>query len=261
MEKVLSNPLKDALKRGKPQYGCWLNSTTPMMAEIAATCGYDWLLYDGEHGPNDTQSLFHQLQAADGYKSHAVCRIPENHDATFKLVLDMGFKTIMVPLVDNKAKAEAAVRAMTYPPVGVRGVGALVGRATRWNSVPDYARKVQDTLCLVAQIETVEAVSNLDEIASVPGVDVMFIGPADLATSMGFYGDFNRPEVLEAIESTIKRIVKLGKVAGAFTMGGLSRQCLDWGALFVSVASDLLVYKQGLSDRLAQFNPEAKVEY
>lgn len=261
MEKVLSNPLKEALKSGKPQYGCWLNSTTPMMAEIAATCGYDWMLYDGEHGPNDTQSLFYQLQATAAYPSHAVCRVPENHDATIKLVLDMGFKTIMVPLVDDKAKAEAAVRAITYPPVGVRGVGALVGRATRWNSVPGYAQKVQDSLCLVAQVETVEAVKNLDEIASVPGIDVMFIGPADLATSMGFYGDFNRPEVLEVIESTIKRIVKLGKVAGAFTMGDLSQKCLDWGALFVSVASDLLIYKQGLQDRLTMFNPNAKLQF
>lgn len=261
MEKVLSNPLKEALQKGKPQYGMWLNSTSPVMAEVAATCGYDWLLVDGEHGPNDTMSLMHQIQVIGGYKSHPVVRVPENHEATIKLVLDMGFKTIMVPMVNNKADAEKAVSAITYPPEGVRGVGAGVGRATRWNCVTDYVRKVQDSLCLVTQVETAEAVKNLDAIASVKGVDVMLIGPADLATSMGFYGDASRPEVLETIENTIKRIVKLGKVAGAFSSGAFSRMCLDWGATFVALDSDLLIYRKGLMDRLAEFNPGVKMEF
>ena len=266
MKNILRNPFKEALQKGETQIGLWLSSTTAYMAEIAATSGYDWLLIDGEHAPNTIQDIYGQLQAITPYRSHPVVRPVEGSRAGIKQLLDIGAQTLLVPMVDTADQAREMVLATRYPPEGYRGVGASVARAARWGRVPDYMQNVSDSLCLLVQVESKMALENLDEIVQVDGIDGIFIGPADLSASLGYPDNANHPEVQRIIEQSIKRIRQANKAAGFLAVQpDMAKKCLEWGANFVAVGVDAILYTEALDTRLSLFKdisiPLAKNSY
>lgn len=248
------NSFKAAIKAGKPQFGLWMDSASPYMAEIAATGGYDWMLLDGEHAPNSIENLCAQLQAAAPYACHPIIRPVEATAPNVKQLLDIGAQTLLLPMIDTAEQARRMVSALRYPPVGVRGVGAVVARASRWGRIPHYMRDVDQELCLLVQAESRTAVENIDEILAVDGIDGVFIGPADLSASMGHPDDADAPEMLELFEKLTKKIVASGKAAGTLAVApAVARRFLEWGATFVAVGVDTLLYTSALDAALAPF--------
>jgi 4-hydroxy-2-oxoheptanedioate aldolase len=232
------NPFKHALAAGRPQIGLWSTLASNVTVELIAGAGYDWILLDMEHAPNDLESLVGQLQAAEPYPTHAVVRVPWNDMVLLKRVLDVGAQSILVPMIDTAEEARAAVAAMRYPPRGVRGVGGTT-RATRWGRVKGYATQAERELCVLLQVETEKALGNLEAIAAVDGVDGIFIGPSDLHASLGFLGERHHPQVWPKIEEAIRRIRAAGKAPGFLTPAeDDSRRILELGGLFVAVGSD-----------------------
>lgn len=249
------NPFKTALAARQPQIGLWLSMADPYLAEAAATTGYDWLLIDGEHAPNDLRSTLGALQAMAAYPGQPVVRVVEGSTALIKQVLDIGAKSLLVPMVDTPEQARAIVAATQYPPRGVRGVGSAVGRSSRWSSRADYLAVADDEICLLVQAETVTALQNLEAICAVDGVHGVFIGPADLAASMGHRGNPGHPEVQAAIEGAMKTIVASGKAAGTLTSDpALARRYLDLGCTFVAVGVDVLLFTQAARMRRAELD-------
>ncbi|WP_249672887.1 4-hydroxy-2-oxoheptanedioate aldolase [Pseudomonas abieticivorans] len=251
---MLINTFKQRLKSGQPQIGLWLGLANPYCAELAANAGFDWLLIDGEHAPNDLRSLLGQLQAVAPYASQPVIRPVIGDTALIKQVLDIGVQTLLVPMVETAEQASQLVRATRYPPNGVRGVGSALARASRWNTVPGYLDQADEQMCLLVQIENREGLANLDAIAAVEGVDGIFIGPADLSAAMGQRGNPGHPEVQAAIEDAIVRIQKAGKAAGILSADeALARRYLELGAAFVAVGVDTTVLMRGLQGLAGKF--------
>jgi len=237
------NPFKAALAQRKKQVGFWLSMADPYLAEVSATAGFDWLLIDGEHAPNDLRSILAQLQAVAPYRGEPVVRPVSGETALLKRLLDIGARNLLVPMVDTADEARALVAAVRYPPHGVRGVGSAVGRASRWSARTDYLDVADDEVCLLLQAETVTALRNLESICAVDGVDGVFIGPADLAASMGHRGKPTHPDVQQAIDVAIRTIVASGKAAGTLTSDpALARHYLELGCTFVATGVDILVY-------------------
>jgi len=248
------NTFKQRLQAGEAQIGLWLGLADPYCAELAANAGFDWLLIDGEHAPNDLRGLLGQLQAVAPYPSQAVIRPVIGDTALIKQLLDIGAQTLLVPMVESVEQARELVRAMHYPPSGVRGVGSALARASRWNSIPGYLDKADAQMCLLVQIENLDGLANLDAIAAVEGVDGVFIGPADLSAAMGHRGNPAHPEVQAAIEDAIARIQKAGKAAGILSADqALARRYLELGAKFVAVGVDTTVLMRGLQTLAAAF--------
>ncbi len=248
------NTFKQRLQAGEAQIGLWLGLADPYCAELAANAGFDWLLIDGEHAPNDLRGLLGQLQAVAPYPSQAVIRPVIGDTALIKQLLDIGAQTLLVPMVESAEQARELVRAMHYPPSGVRGVGSALARASRWNSIPGYLDKADAQMCLLVQIENLDGLANLDAIAAVEGVDGVFIGPADLSAAMGHRGNPAHPEVQAAIEDAIARIQKAGKAAGILSADqALARRYLELGAKFVAVGVDTTVLMRGLQTLAAAF--------
>ena len=252
------------------QIGLWLGLADAYSAEILAGTGYDWLLVDGEHAPNDLRSILHQLQAIASAASatsalppgaqppHPVARVPVGDTALIKQFLDLGVQTLLVPMVDTAEQARQLVRATRYAPEGVRGMGSALARSSRWQSYPQYVHEANQQICLLVQAETVEAMNNLDAIAATPGVDGVFIGPADLSASMGHPGNPGHPEVQAAIHDGIARILRAGKAPGILaTTESQARQWLAAGALFVAVGVDTMLLASAAQDLLARFRTEA----
>lgn len=251
---MLKNAFKARLKAGEPQIGLWLGLADAYCAELAANACFDWLLIDGEHAPNDLRSLLGQLQAIAPYPSQPIIRPVVGDTALIKQVLDIGVQTLLVPMVESADQARELVRAITYPPHGVRGVGSALARASRWNSVPDYLDKADEEMCLLVQIENTVGLANLDEIASVDGVDGVFIGPADLSAAMGHRGNPGHPDVQAAIEDAIARVRKAGKAVGILSADEtLARRYLELGATFVAVGVDTTVLMRGLQTLAGRF--------
>jgi 4-hydroxy-2-oxoheptanedioate aldolase len=236
---MLRNIFKQKLRQRQLQVGLFVGLASAYSIEILAGAGFGWLVIDGEHAPNNPASVLPQLQAAAPYPVQLVVR-PVNHDAALiKQYLDIGAQTLLVPMVDTAAQAAALVRAVRYPPQGIRGVGTSLARAAHWGGIKDYAVKANQEICLVVQIETREGLANLDAILAVDGVDGAFIGPADLAASMGHLGDARHPEVRAAIEDALSRISATGKGAGVFvTDTDLARHYRACGASFIAVGGD-----------------------
>jgi len=252
------NPFKAALKAGKPQIGLWLSMASPYMAEVSATAGFDWLLIDGEHSPNDVNSTLAALQAMAPYPSQPIVRVVAGSEHLIKQVLDIGAQTLLVPMVDTAAQAAHMVAATRYPPQGVRGVGSAIARASRWNARSDYLAVADDETCLLVQAESTTAMANLAAICAVEGVDGVFIGPADLAASMGHRGQSGHPEVRAAIEAAIKTITASGKAAGILTGDvAQARRYLALGCTFVAVGVDVLVYANAARALAAEMSPQA----
>jgi 4-hydroxy-2-oxoheptanedioate aldolase len=237
--KIPQNTFRDALKAGHPQIGCWVGFASPDVAEALAGCGFDWLLLDGEHAPNDPRTVLDQLRAVAPYAAQPVVRAVQADVALVKQYLDVGAQTLLIPMVDTPEQAAQMVQAMRYPPDGIRGMGAALARASRWNQVEDYLNQANDQMCLLVQAETVEAVKNLKAIAETEGVDGVFFGPADLSASMGYRGQPGHPAVQKVILEGIATVRAAGKAAGILaTDAALAQQYLDAGALFVAVGVD-----------------------
>ena len=250
----LTNRFKHALGQDTTQLGLWLGLADPYAGELCATAGFDWLLIDGEHAPNDLRSVLATLQALAAYSSHPVVRIPKTDTALIKQVLELGVTTLLVPMVETAEQAAATVQAMRYPPAGVRGVGFGLARSSRWNGNPNYLQQANDHMCLLAQVESVQALDNLDAIAQVDGVDGIFIGPADLAASMGYLGQTEHPTVRAAIERAIGQVQAAGKAVGILaTDTAYARQCIAQGVRFIAIGVDTTLLAQATRNLLASF--------
>ncbi len=252
------NAFKRALADGQTQIGLFLGLAHAYSAEIVATAGFDWLLIDGEHGPNDLQGIIAQLQALAPYPVRPVVRTVDHDVARIKQLLDGGAQTLMVPMVESAADAEALVRAMRYPPHGVRGVGTAMARAARWNGVADYFARADSEMCLIVQIESTHGLAALDEILAVDGVDAVFIGPSDLAASMGHLGQPGHPEVKAAVETAIGQIAAAGKAAGVFSADPATAGAYQAiGARFLLVGVDTLLLRNTAVALADRFKPAA----
>ncbi len=237
------NPFKHAIAKGDLQLGCWLGLADPYIAEISAGAGFDWLLIDAEHAPNDLRSIVAQLQVIAGRESHAVVRPPIGETWMIKQFLDAGAQTLLVPMVESADQARDLVSAVTYPPHGVRGVGSALARASDFAAIPDYLTTARDEICLLVQVENQKGLAALDDILAVEGIDGVFIGPSDLAADMGFIGKAGAPEVKAAVCDAITRIVASGKAAGILTLDTeFQRQCRDLGASFVATDIDVTLF-------------------
>ncbi|MFK7763565.1 MAG: HpcH/HpaI aldolase/citrate lyase family protein [Roseobacter sp.] len=234
------NRFKKALSEDETLFGCWMSMAEGYTAEIMGHAGFDWLLIDGEHSPNDIRSIKDQIVALKGSDSHPVVRVPVGETWVIKQALDVGAQTILVPMVETAAQAEDLVRACRYPPDGTRGVGYAVGRVSDFGQMENYGPTANDQISLLVQVETRTGLDNLDAILSVEGVDGVFIGPADLSASLGYLGQTMHPDMQATILSALKRISDSGKAAGILTSDeGMIQASLDAGARFVAVAMDI----------------------
>jgi len=248
------NRFKQRLCRGETQIGLWLGLADAYCTELAANAGFDWLLIDGEHAPNDLCGMLGQLQAIAPYASQAIIRPVVGDSALIKQLLDIGAQTLLVPMVESAQQARELVRAMHYPPQGIRGVGSALARASRWNSIAGYLDQADAQMCLLVQIENLEGLANLEAIAQVEGVDGVFIGPVDLSASMGYRGNPGHPAVQAAIEDAIARVRQAGKAAGILSADqALARRYIELGAAFVAVGVDTTVLMRGLQSLAATF--------
>lgn len=245
------NHLKSRLAKGEVLHGCWLGMANAYMAQIAATAGFDWLLIDGEHAPNDIRSIMAQLAVVEPSPSAAVVRLPDGDAAKIKQVLDIGAQTILVPMVESAEQARELVRATRYAPQGFRGVGSALARASRFAAIPDYLTTANEQICLIVQVETVAGMAALDDILGVEGVDGVFIGPSDLAADMGHLGQAAHHAVKTAVLGGLRRIRGAGKAAGVLvTDPAYIDDCRTAGANFLGVGIDVTIFA-GAMRRLA----------
>jgi len=241
------NPFKKKLHRGDPLIGCWVGLANAYAAEIAGTAGFDWLLIDGEHAPNDLRSISGQLAVLQASNSQAVVRLPDHNSTLIKQALDAGVQSLLIPMVNSAEQARELVRAVRYPPHGIRGVGYALGRASGFGAIPDYLNTANDQICLLVQIESQAGLNALDEILTVEGIDGVFIGPADLSVDLGYPPSADAPEIRTMIVDAIDRIAASDKAAGILTFDDeFTETCLSHKATFVAVAIDVLMLAQGL---------------
>ena len=234
----LHNPLKAALARGEFQLGLWLALADPYSAELIAGAGFDWLLIDGEHAPNDVRSTLAVVQALAAYPVTPIVRPPIGQTHLIKQYLDLGVQTLLVPMVESGAQARELVAATRYPPRGVRGVGSAIARASRWNAVPDYLHRADEQVCLLVQVESAAGLAALDDILAVEGVDGVFIGPADLSASLGHLGNPAHPDVQAAILEAVTRTRAAGKAAGILCTEAQVDQYCAAGCTFIAAGVD-----------------------
>jgi 4-hydroxy-2-oxoheptanedioate aldolase len=247
------NRFKAALREQRRQIGLWSSLCSNIVAEIIAGAGFDWILIDAEHAPNEIPGVLLQLQAMATGTAEPVVRCPWNDMVFIKRVLDIGARSILVPFVQNADEARQAVAATRYPPMGVRGV-AVAPRANRFGRVAGYHGMSHEEMCVLVQIETRAAVGEIENIAAVEGVDGIFIGPSDLAASLGHLADPRHPDVQSVIASACARIRAAGKAAGMLA-GDIddAARYLDMGFTFVAVGSDAGVLNQGAQKIAAHF--------
>ena len=247
------NTFKQAIKQGDVQVGCWLGLADPYIAEISAGAGFDWLLIDGEHAPNDLRSIVAQLQVIAARDTHAIVRPPIGETWIIKQLLDAGAQSLLVPMVESAKQAQTLVQAVTYPPQGIRGVGSALARASDFAAITDYLTTARDEICLLAQVENQKGMQALDEILLVNGLDGVFIGPSDLAADMGFIGQAGAPEVNKAVIDAISKIVAAGKAAGILTLDTeLQQQCRDIGATFIATDIDVSLFARHMRSSAAR---------
>ncbi|GAB4659477.1 aldolase/citrate lyase family protein [Mycobacterium avium] len=232
---------------GRPRIGMWLASGSGYVTEICAGSGIDWVLLDSEHAPNDLRTILEQLQVLSGYPDVDVLVRPPSADPVFiKRLLDVGAQNLIVPMIDDAGEAARAVAATRYPPEGIRGVGSALARASRWNRISDYLATADASVSLTVQVESLAGMEHLGDIAEVDGVDAVFIGPADLAASMGRLGQPEHPDVVNTIETALAAIVELGKSAGVNAFNkAIAQRYLAAGASFVLVGADVALLARG----------------
>ncbi|MBX2856397.1 MAG: HpcH/HpaI aldolase/citrate lyase family protein [Rhodobacteraceae bacterium] len=257
MSELPPNALKAALAAGQGQIGLWCSLPDPYVVEGLAGAGFDWLMFDTEHAPADPVTVLPLLQAAAGHGASIVVRPASNDPVVIKRLLDLGVQTLLIPYVQSAEEARQAVAAMRYPPTGVRGVAGLT-RATDFGRVADYQKIAHQELCCLVQVETRESLDAIENIAKVDGVDGIFIGPGDLAASLGYPGEIMNPAVQGAIEDAVKRINAAGKPAGILaTNDEYAKRCLEMGTRFTAVGSDLTLLIRGADSLARTFKPPA----
>jgi 4-hydroxy-2-oxoheptanedioate aldolase len=249
----IHNKFKQAIQSGHQQIGLWSHLCSPISIEILAYCGYDWLLLDMEHSPNDINEILAQLQAMKGGTANPIVRPPWNDMVTFKRLLDIGVQNLLVPYIQTEEEARNAVAYTRYPPHGVRGY-AGAPRASNYGRVKDYAHLNANELCLLLQVETLQGLENLEAIANVEGVDGVFIGPGDLSAALGHLGNPKHPDVLKVIDDAIARIKACGKAPGILTGDeALAKHYLAQGCLFVAVGADQNVLRDSAAALAQRF--------
>jgi 4-hydroxy-2-oxoheptanedioate aldolase len=250
---VPANPFKRALRAKRPQIGLWSSLASHLSVEVVAGAGFDWLLLDMEHAPNELPMVHSQLQASNGGTAHPIVRPPWNDMVVIKRLLDIGVQSLLIPYVQTEEEARNAVAFTRYPPHGVRGF-ATGPRANNYGRITDYVLTYADELCVLVQVETRQGLDNLEAIAGVEGVDGVFIGPADLAAALGHAGELKHPQVQAAIEDAIRRLVAVGKPPGILTGDEqLARRYLELGCLFTAVGADLALLARGADALAARF--------
>jgi 4-hydroxy-2-oxoheptanedioate aldolase len=254
--KLPNNPFKRALKAGQQQIGLWSSLASHVSVEILAGAGYDWLLLDMEHAPNELPMVHSQLQACAGTSTHPVVRPPWNDMVTIKRLLDSGAQTLLIPYVETEEEARHAVAYTRYPPEGVRGY-ASAARASGFGRIKDYPQLCADEICVLVQIESRLGLQNLEKIAAVEGIDGVFIGPGDLSAALGHVGDIRHADVQAAVEESITRIVATGKPAGILIGDeALARRYIELGCLFTAVGSDIGLLARHAEQLAARFKPQ-----
>jgi len=240
-----TNTFKQAIGELKPQIGIWSSMCSIIAADLLGTAGFDWVLIDMEHSPNDMMSVLGQLQAYEVGGTSPVVRPPWNDAVTIKRLLDLGVVSLLIPMVQNAEEARAAVRATRYPPNGIRGV-SLAQRSNRYGRITDYLDRIEKEICVLVQIETREALGRIEEIAAVEGVDGVFFGPADLSADMGLIGKMTHDDVTAAIAEGARKVAGVGKPTGILI--GDMKLVAHWlrsGMSFVACGSDLGLLARG----------------
>lgn len=245
-----TNPIKQRLLQGETLYGGWATMGSTIGTEILGHAGFDWVLIDGEHGANDYSSFVQQLLALNTGPAAAFARPDSNDTVTLKRLLDFGFYNFLIPTVDTHEHALAAVQATRYPPEGIRGV-SVSQRSNRFGIQADYFQEINHQICVVAQIESQRGVDNVEAIAGVPGIDALFIGPQDLAASMGYLAQPMAEPVQAAIQSLTQRIRALGKPVGILAADeNDAHRYRAWGATFIGIGSDHGLIRRGAAQIL-----------
>jgi 4-hydroxy-2-oxoheptanedioate aldolase len=252
----LHNPFKQALKDGKLQLGLWHSLASHLVAEILAGAGFDWILLDMEHAPNELPMVLSQLQALKGGTAHPVVRVPWNDPVIVKRVMDAGAQSVLIPYVETEEEARRAVMSVRYPPEGFRGFAGQA-RASRFGRIKGYHAAANAEICLLLQVETKLGLDNLEKIASVEGVDGVFVGPGDLSAALGYLGQQNHPEIVKTIDDMIERIGKAGCAPGILTGDAeLAQHYIDQGCLFAAVGTDLGLLTRSADQLAAKFRDQ-----
>lgn len=258
------NKFKQDLKFGPAQIGLWLGLANAYTAELLAGAGFDWLLIDAEHAPNELQTILAQLQAIAPYPVTPIVRPAWPDHVRIKQLLDLGAQTILAPMVETAEQAADVVAATRYPPQGIRGVGSALARASQFNRTAEYLQTANDEICVLIQIETPKGVENLEDILAVEGVDGVFIGPSDLSASMGYIGNPAHEEVQKVIESSIAKIIAADKAAGILIADQtLAQKYIELGAKFVAVGTDTGLLMKSSAELAGKFKnsiPQIKLE-
>jgi len=255
--KIPVNHFKEGLQAGRTLFGLWLGLGETFSAEICAGAGFDWLLIDAEHGPNDLRSILAQLQAIAPYASQPVVRPPQGDHVLIKQLLETGVQTLLIPMVESASQAAGRVEAMRYPPAGIRGVGSALARASRWGRIDNYAALADQQMCLLVQVETRSGYENLEAILAVEGVDGVFFGSADLAASYGYLGQSTHPEIVAAIERGLQKVSAAGKAGGVLCSDqSLNARYRAAGARFVAVGVDALLLAGATSELCRAYKPD-----
>ncbi|MBS1191404.1 MAG: 2-keto-3-deoxy-L-rhamnonate aldolase [Rhodocyclaceae bacterium] len=253
------NRFKADLCSDRTLIGLWLGLGETFSAEICAGAGFDWLLIDAEHGPNDLRSILAQLQAVAPYPSQAIVRPPQGDHVLIKQLLETGVQTLLIPMVESADQAAGLVSAMRYPPAGIRGVGSSLARASRWGRIANYSALANDQMCLLVQVETRLGYENLEEILAVDGVDGIFFGSADLAASYGYLGQSTHPEIVGAIEVGLRKVAAAGKAGGVLAGDkGVIQRYIAAGARFVAVGVDALLLAAATQRLCMEYKPEVE---
>jgi 4-hydroxy-2-oxoheptanedioate aldolase len=249
------NTFKQAIQTGQQaQIGLWLGLANSYTAQLIAGAGFDWLLIDAEHAPNDLQTILGQLQAMAPYPVTPIVRPAWPDSVRIKQILDLGAQTILAPMVESGQQAADVVAATRYPPAGIRGVGSALARASEFNRTADYLHTANQQMCVLIQIETPAGVAALDDILAVDGVDGVFIGPSDLSAAMGHIGNPAHPDVQAVIEASIAKIVAAGKAPGILIADKtLAKRYIELGALFVGVGTDTGLLVKSTTGLAAEF--------
>lgn len=252
MNSPFTNSLKKKLKSKERTAGTWIHLGSPTVTEILSLAGFDWLLIDMEHGFGDYQTLLSQLHALQGGPATPIVRVQWNDHAIIKRVMDMGVHSIMIPSINNRSECEAAIRACKYPPEGIRGIGPI--RAARYGDISDYLKQANHEVLTIIQIETAEGVAQIDDILQIPGIDVVFIGPNDLAASLGHLNDLKHPNVVAAIEK-IETAVKSSPASLATLSSNWSeaKQLYQRGYQMLTLCSDVSLLMNSANELITHF--------
>jgi 4-hydroxy-2-oxoheptanedioate aldolase len=253
---MLLNPFKRALLAGKLQIGLWQSLASHVTVEILSDAGFDWLLLDTEHAPNELPMVHSQLQAAATGTAHPVVRPAWNDQVIIKRLLDVGTQSLLIPYIETEEEARRAVASTRYPPQGVRGF-ASQSRASRFARIKEYYARASEEICVLLQVETKLGLENLEKIAGVEGVDGVFVGPGDLSAALGYLGQPGHPEVVKVIDDAVRRIKACGKAPGILTGDvKLAQHFIEIGCLFTAVGSDLGVLVNGAEQLASMFKSQ-----